>query len=119
MIKRRLTHRSPNMRRGIKANWSKTSVSAKARVVDPEQTAIGRSNARSGNVQFCNRQQTRGCDVVALKVEDIAPNGYARFLFCRCSDLTNWPFTAGPVAFNDSPGRPADGHCQFGGSNCA
>lgn len=24
-----------------------------------------------------------------------------------------------PFAFNDSPGRPADGLCQFGGSNCA
>jgi integrase len=28
-------------------------------------------------VQYRYRQQLRGCDVVALKVDDIAPNGYA------------------------------------------
>jgi integrase len=34
-------------------------------------------DARHGNVQPGNRQQLRGCDVVALRVEDVAPSGYA------------------------------------------
>jgi len=40
-----------------KTEWSKTPAAPKARLVDPEKL--------------------RGCDVVALKVEDIAPNGYS------------------------------------------
>jgi hypothetical protein len=33
--------------------------------------------ARPGDVQSCDRQQAAGCDVLALRVEDVAPIGYA------------------------------------------
>ena len=42
----------------------------------PDKTADRGPNARLGNVQPSYRQ-LRGCDVVALKVEDVAPSGYS------------------------------------------
>jgi hypothetical protein len=35
------------------------------------------SDAQLGDVQSGNRQWLRGCDVVAIRVEDVAPSGYA------------------------------------------
>lgn len=39
------------------------------------QTAVGTRDARSGVVQSGDRQQARGCDVVSVRVEDVAPRG--------------------------------------------
>jgi hypothetical protein len=35
------------------------------------------AKARPGTIQPRHRQQVRGCDVVALRVDDVAPSGYA------------------------------------------
>jgi integrase len=43
---------------------------------DPNQAPDRTANPRFGTVQSGHRQQVTGCDVVALKVEDVAPNGY-------------------------------------------
>jgi hypothetical protein len=55
---------------------AKLAAAAKARLVDPHQAANRGAHARPGDVHLAN-SKLRGCDVVALKVEDIAPHGYA------------------------------------------
>src|SRR6201981_2364923 len=47
---------------------------AEACLVNQDQAADRGTVARLGNVQF---SKLRGCDVVALRVEDVAPSGYA------------------------------------------
>jgi hypothetical protein len=55
----------------------KTAATAKACLVDPHQ-ASGRGPRRDlAMFNLAIDSKLRGCDVVALKVEDIAPNGYA------------------------------------------
>jgi integrase len=46
-------------------------------LVDPNSINGGGSNSRPRLIQSGNDSKLRGCDVVALKVEDVAPNGYA------------------------------------------
>ena len=46
-------------------------------VVDQNQIANRGPQARSRVVQFGDRQQLRGCDVVAVRVDDVAPSGYS------------------------------------------
>ena len=53
------------------------STAAQACLVDPHQAPVWPASARLGLVQSRHRQQIRGCDLVALKVVDVAPNGYA------------------------------------------
>jgi hypothetical protein len=48
----------------------------KHRLVDPYPIADGGTDARLGDVQSGNRQHAAGCDVVAVRVEDVAPSGY-------------------------------------------
>jgi hypothetical protein len=48
---------------------------AEARLVDPNQAAGRGADARRGDVQ-CGHNKLRGCDLVALSADDIAP-GYA------------------------------------------
>jgi integrase len=52
------------------------AATAETRLGDPDQAPDRATNPRSGDVQSGHRQQIAGCDVVAIKVEDIAPNGY-------------------------------------------
>ena len=59
------------------ADWGKAAASAKARLVNPDQAAGRGPDARLGNVQSGFDSKLRGCDVVALKVEDVASSGYA------------------------------------------
>ena len=40
-------------------------------------TCIWGAIPRIGNVQSAIDSKLRGCDVVAMKVEDVAPNGYS------------------------------------------
>jgi hypothetical protein len=60
-----------------KADRGKTSLPAEARVVYPNETAIGGTTTRPGNVQPGNRQQAPRLRRRCTGVEDIAPNGYA------------------------------------------
>ena len=53
------------------------AATAETSLGDPDQAPDRTTNARPGDVQPGHRQQMRGCDVVAIKVEDVAPNGYA------------------------------------------
>jgi integrase len=46
-------------------------------LVDPYPIADGGTDARLGNVHLAIDSKLRGCDVVALRVEDVAPSGYA------------------------------------------
>jgi integrase len=59
------------------ADWRKTSVATEARLVDQNAIASRRKNPRPRHFQSSIDSKLRGCDVVALKVEDVAPNGYA------------------------------------------
>jgi len=45
--------------------------------VDPYPIADGRADTRFGNVQWAIDSKPRGCDVVALRAEDVAPSGCA------------------------------------------
>ena len=55
----------------------KAATSAEARLVNPHQAESGRASPRFGDVQPRLDSKLRGCDIVSLKVEDVAPNGYA------------------------------------------
>jgi integrase len=55
----------------------KAAAPAKACLVDPDQAAGRGQDPRPGDVQSAIDSKLRGCDVVALKVEDVAPSGYA------------------------------------------
>ena len=46
-------------------------------MVYPDQAADRGTDPRLGDVQSAIDSKVRGCDVVALKVEDVAPSGYA------------------------------------------
>jgi len=59
------------------ADRGKATAPAKARLVDPHQATDRGADARPGNVQSGIDSKLRGCDVVALKVEDVVPSGYA------------------------------------------
>jgi integrase len=59
------------------ADRSQAAAAAEARLVDPHQAPGRRPQARLGDVQLAIDSKLRGCDVVALKMEDIAPHGYA------------------------------------------
>jgi integrase len=60
------------------ADRTKASASTEARVVDTNQAWSGGPCPRSCNVQSRDRDsKLRGCDVVSLRVEDVAPSGYA------------------------------------------
>ena len=55
---------------------SKAAAPAKARLVDPDQTADRSTYPRLALFNLAIDSKLRGCDVVALKVEDVAPSGY-------------------------------------------
>jgi len=55
------------------ADWGKAAAPAKTRLVDPDQAA----NRGTDTLNLAIDSKLRGCDVVALKVEDVAPSGYA------------------------------------------
>src|SRR6516164_6199782 len=58
-------------------NRGEATTSAQTRLVDSEQAADRRTNAQSRDVQSGIDSKLRGCDVVRLKVEDVAPHGHA------------------------------------------
>ena len=53
------------------------AVAAETCLVDPYQTADGRADVRFGMFNLAIDSKLRGCDVVALRVEDVAPSGYS------------------------------------------
>ena len=53
------------------------AASAKARLVYPQQVANRRPNTRPAMFNLAIDSKLRGCDVVRLKVEDVAPHGHA------------------------------------------
>ena len=57
------------------ADRGQTSLASKARLVDQNSIAVGGAN----NLALFNLaidSKLRGCDVVSVRVEDVAPNGY-------------------------------------------
>jgi|KBSSwiStaDraftv2_1062776.scaffolds.fasta_scaffold01689_8 hypothetical protein len=63
--------------RGTRASSCEATSSTKPRLVDQDQAANAAPQSRSGAVQPSDRQASCGCDVVAVRVDDIAPSGYA------------------------------------------
>jgi len=60
-----------------KTDWIEATAPVKTRLVDSDQATV---ESRARDLAMFNLaidSKLRGCDVVALKVEDIAPNGYA------------------------------------------
>jgi integrase len=60
----------------VKADRGKATAATQARLVDPDKAPDRRPCSRPDHVQSGNRQQLRGCDVVAIRVEDVAAGGY-------------------------------------------
>jgi len=58
------------------AGRRQAAATAKARLVDPDQAVADRKRDLA-MFNLAIDSKLRGCDVVALKVEDIAPHGYA------------------------------------------
>jgi hypothetical protein len=67
---------NPNGLKRVPWNKGKAAASPKTRRVNQDEAADRGTDTRLGNVQFGDRK-LRGCDLVALKVEDVAPSGYA------------------------------------------
>ena len=59
------------------AHRPEAAVAAETCLVDPYQTADGRADVRFGMFNLAIDSKLRGCDVVALRVEDVAPSGYS------------------------------------------
>jgi hypothetical protein len=59
-----------------KTDRCKAAPATKTRLGNPHQAPGRRTTVRPSDVQLSNRRKLRGCDVLALKVEDVAPNGY-------------------------------------------
>jgi hypothetical protein len=59
------------------ADWGKAAASAKARLVNPDQAAVEGRTRDLAMFNLAIDSKLRGCDVVALKVEDVASSGYA------------------------------------------
>ena len=61
-----------------KDHWPETAIATGARMVDPCQVASGAAPTRLGALQpLAIDSKLRGCDLIALRVSDVAPNGYA------------------------------------------
>jgi integrase len=60
-----------------KADWSQAAATAETRLGDPDQ-ALDRQRTRDlALFNLAIDSKLQGCDVVALKVEHVAPNGYS------------------------------------------
>jgi len=60
-----------------KVEGGETIVAAKACLGNPDQAPDRPANARPRAVQSRVDSKLRGCDLVAVMVDDVAPNGYA------------------------------------------
>jgi integrase len=58
------------------ADRGKTSTATKARLVDQNSIAVGGRIRDLALFNLAIDSKLRGCDVVAIRVEDVAPNGY-------------------------------------------
>ena len=67
---------SPGLEQG-QAHRSKAAAAARARMADPCQAATGKAHTRLALFNLAIDSKLRGCDLVALRVDDVAPNGYA------------------------------------------
>jgi hypothetical protein len=68
---------SPDTLEQGKADRSQTSAAAKPSLVDPNPAPDRKTDPRPRPFNLAIDSKLRGCDVVALRVEDVAPNGYA------------------------------------------
>ena len=59
------------------ADRSKTAAAAQTRLVNPHQLQMADRKRDLALFNLAIDSKLRGCDIVALKVEDIAPHGYA------------------------------------------
>ena len=71
------TKSSPHTLEQGQADRSQTSAAAKPSLVDPKRLLIERQTRDLALFNLAVDSKLRGCDVVALRVEDVAPNGYA------------------------------------------
>ena len=63
-------------RRGHQACWPETAIAAQACLGDPDQAATAAKVRDLALFNLAIDRKLRGCDLVSLKVEDIAPHGY-------------------------------------------
>lgn len=59
------------------ADWAQAAALAKTRLVNTNSIAVDRKKPRPRVINLAIDSKLRGCDVVALKAEDVAPAGYA------------------------------------------
>jgi len=77
-IKTHFPRRQQNAKLGTKGSLQEPSrPCGRSTSGNTKQASSRRANVRFCDVQSGNRQQIGACDVVSLKVEDVAPNGYA------------------------------------------
>jgi len=57
-------------------DWSKAAATAQTRLVDPDETPDRRPCRDLAMFNLAIDSKLRGCDVVAIKVEDVASSGY-------------------------------------------
>ena len=61
-----------------KLTLPKAAATARTRLADPSQAATGKAHTRDlALFNLAIDSKLRGCDLVALRVDDVAPNGYA------------------------------------------
>jgi hypothetical protein len=65
------------MEQGQAHRGAKSASLAETRLVDTNEAPARRANARPRHVHLAIDSKLRGCDVVAIKVADVAPHGYA------------------------------------------
>jgi len=58
-------------------NWSQAAAPAEARLGIRTMLQVGRSKRDLAMFNLAIDSKLRGCDVVAIRVDDVAPNGYA------------------------------------------
>jgi integrase len=67
---------APSTLKQRQADRCETAAASKPRLVDPHEAAARGTHARPPLFNLAIDSKLRGCDVVAVRVDDVAPNGY-------------------------------------------